>query len=825
MITAERKAQLDALIQQQRGGQTPSGISPERKAQLDALIASQRGSDTQMVQSTQQPTQAQPGAFQSFVQGIAKPFEKVGATLAGIGEGAYNLLRGDTKAANEALSRERDFGYFGKARPLNIGEQGQQLSPVENLKNVTGTAAELGSYLVGGEGAAAAIKPTLGGLVKQGAVQGLKTGLISGALQGGGSEMQREGSTAGSILGQAALGAGIGGVTGGAIGGVAPVIGKGISKVVGELTPEGRIARTITNRKSELSRLESSYSDLRKFVQSQEDKGKFAKDFLAGRDYLVGSVDENGVIRTKQEGGAVEQMRKFLRPQEDVISSNIAREGKTVPLVDVAKQLHQAVNDAGFRGSAKINAMNAVENEIRGLALDADNMGNIPLSVVHDAKIDKYSNINYQNPETGRIDKSIAKGLKTFVENNVDSIDVRAVNKELSKYYGALDFLEKLDGKRVQGGKLGKYFAQTVGAIAGGHVGGPIGSVVGAEVGGRIRGATMASKFGKALNIEPEVPGILQDAVKLGRTPKPLIPESRRLMGPNESVINAGAADASRALSQAEIAQKYPNLGGVPEKKPLLALPAPDATKSGPALVTPPPTQYESRATVVKGKGQNPRTARWLSGLAKKAEVVAPTSTGSSEAALIAEAKKYKTAEEFVKALRHDKGFGYGKYGESKLYPTEIGSWSIVDIATGRKDGLVLDKLKLSNLDRGTQQDFFDSNKALGGLDGSWKDGYTVYRVVPQGKEIGAGDFVFTNKRSAQEFLEKYGSARNQTEIVSIKVTPDELVMPDTPDKMRSSVPRLRPYNVPRYDEWIYAPSDVQKLDLFDIYKKAHGKR
>lgn len=638
-LTPERKAQMDAVLKPQ--GQT-GVLTPERRAQMDAVL------------SGTQPTQTQPGGFQRFVQGIAKPFLKTATNVLNFGEGIADLAKGDVQGANEATTKARDFGYFGQGvRPVGVSEDGQFKNVGGFAKDVVGTGAEIGSYLAptalgtGAKAVAASGKvvPTLGALAKGGAV--------SGTLGSTGAALQEDRS-AGQIIGAGLTGAALG--TGLSL--VAPLAGKAAGKVGQKFSKDARIQNIVDNNYRALTQLEDSNAALRKVVAKNKERGIDPKRLLAESDYLVGAVDDTGTLRTMQEGGAVSKAREFITPMEDVVTLNLQREGKTISLDDVRQQMIDNVNASGIKGGDKINALRKIESEISGLALDADANGHVPLSVVHDAKRYKYANIDYLNPGSKNTDKIIARTLKDIVEKGTESVDVKKLNDELSSYYSMLSFLEKLDGKKVQGGKLGKYFAQTIGAIAGGQVGGPIGSVVGAEVGGRLRGAMMKSTFSKASGKAPKASALLEDAIKLGKTP----PEP---------------------------------------KAPLLGLPAPDKTKTGPTIPLGGPTEFEPRAKVVGGEGQNPKMgllqrplslpeptgftgepiragqattfeprAKTVGTTPKvidaKATVVdskdvikklrgakkASTPVASTEKALMAEAKKYKSAEEFVNAMK-----------------------------------------------------------------------------------------------------------------------------------------------------------------------------
>lgn len=323
------------------------------------------------------------------------------------------------------------------------------------------------------------------------------------------------------------------------------------------LSKEASVAKVVERRVNELTKLESRNASLRKAIQSSSEKGIDVKRTLAETDLLKDAIDKSGVIRTTQEGGAVSQLQDFIRPQEQVVSKVLREEGKSINLSEVEKVLKQSVHNSGLQGGALTRAIKNVDDDIAGYALKADGDGNIPLGLVQDAKIDKYRNINYLNPEASRADKAIGRGLKEIIENNTTSANVKALNQELSKHYAVLGLLEKLDGKIVAGGKLGKYFANTVGAVVGSHFG-PLGAIAGAEIGGALKGASMARKFrgttGKALE--------QSDAMKsaLGSVPKRQPP---KLLGPGP-MVTPPPKDVSRLFSQEEARARLSELGQVP---------------------------------------------------------------------------------------------------------------------------------------------------------------------------------------------------------------------------------------------------------------------
>ncbi len=58
-------------------------------------------------------------------------------------------------------------------------------------------------------------------------------------------------------------------------------------------------------------------------------------------------------------------------------------------------------------------------------------------------------------------------------------------------------------------------------------------------------------------------------------------------------------------------------------------------------------------------------------------------------------------------------------------------------------------------------------------------DRITVYRAVPKGKDINIGDYVFTNKDDALEFVNTEGKKRGQPVIVEKEISANELIVPN----------------------------------------------
>jgi hypothetical protein len=305
-----------------------------------------------------------------------------------------------------------------------------------------------------------------------------------------------------------------------------PQIAKEAKEIAGDITTDvsdtisrAREARVIKNRVKELAAIQENNAPLRRVFNKIENDGMDIKEELAKTDLLKGTVDTDGTIKTQE---AIAKLNQAIEPAEDVVYKNLLNETKTIPLDVLRKRMEDDVMKSGVKGGALKRALNTVDDEIEGYAIEAidvDGTPSLPLAVIHEAKVDKYGNINYMNPESKKIDKRIAKSLKEIVEEEATIIDVKEVNGELKKFYAMQNALEALDGKKVKGGRLGKYTAQVIGATIGSQFG-ALGALAGAELGNIIKGLqmgrTFAGKAGKAL----ERGKILDEAIELGQSSK-----------------------------------------------------------------------------------------------------------------------------------------------------------------------------------------------------------------------------------------------------------------------------------------------------------------
>lgn len=289
----------------------------------------------------------------------------------------------------------------------------------------------------------------------------------------------------------------------------------------------------INKTANEIANVENKYVQGRNANAFSKDGGISSRLRISQSNVLKNSVDESGLLRTTQKGGAADRYRAMTTdPMEGVVRANLVREGSKVNIRNVQSVLETKIRNSGLQGADLVNALNGIKKEVAGLRLKADSLGYLETTLLHDAKINTTSNINYQTlPEIAKARKALANGYKTLVEENTHTFDVRAVNKELAKYYEDIGRLEQLDGARVTGGKLGKYTAQISGNIVGGAFGsilGPVGAamgtVIGGEVAGAIKGKAMSKTFGGREGGSVPKNQILEKAKTLSESPRPMLP-------------------------------------------------------------------------------------------------------------------------------------------------------------------------------------------------------------------------------------------------------------------------------------------------------------
>ena len=539
--------------------------------------------------STYKPKAKKKGGLERFADTISAPFEAVSNVL-GLPQTVETLAKPfvETYAGVQAL-RGKETSRWTKEHGLQTPETAalfDKRATDENLgalvkqkkaegykgagaTDILNVAALLpgGAFAKGAKALGSASKvasgaekflPTLGRTLKE--TVPAATGW--GAAYGAAGAYDQGGS-----LGDVGEGALIGGATGAAVGGGLGVAGASIGSLANKasslVNKDARLKKIIDTNSRALQKVSDDNAQVRKIVDHSMDSDVDVIKKAAETNYLQGATDKEGVIRSKQKGGGAERLEIDINVNAGTVSENLARENRRVSIDAVKQEMIDALDSSTISsGEAYTAALAKIEREIGGMERFMDGDRTIPVLKVHEAKMYKGKNLRkaFLDPDASQADKLITRVYKELIEKNTDSIDVKRINQELSEAYALLNFIRALDGKRVEGGKLGRYFAQTVGAMVGSHFG-PIGSIVGAEVGGSLRGAQLGSVFSKSTGKTLEVSDLMKEANALGKSPRPtpeIIPESRRLAAP---AMTTPMADTSGLLSQEEARAKLRSYG------------------------------------------------------------------------------------------------------------------------------------------------------------------------------------------------------------------------------------------------------------------------
>jgi len=315
-----------------------------------------------------------------------------------------------------------------------------------------------------------------------------------------------------------------------AIGVALPLAGKVVSKT-GVLTSKAeKTAANLSKVEDKIAKIERNYAKTRPLV----DKTAEARKLIAQSDVLVGAVDDTGTISTKLKGGAIDKFKaQTIDDAEGIVRTGLQNEGIAISPNIVKEQLKKSILNSKLEGAELKRALNKIDDEVDGLAIKSNSEGYIKLENLQDAKIFTYQNVDYNKPTSKLEAKAFANAYKTLIENN-SRLNIKEVNSELAKYYDAIDLLDMLDGRKVKGGKLGKYAARIGGQIAGSALGGSVGgypgmavvgTIVGGELSAKIQGMLMSRTFGKGVGAGLKKSSVLEKATQEFPQARKLLPQ------------------------------------------------------------------------------------------------------------------------------------------------------------------------------------------------------------------------------------------------------------------------------------------------------------
>lgn len=514
------------------------------------------------------------------------------------------------------------FGTFGAGKlPTAV----KALKPGANILRSAGTAAKIGGAYGAGFGVSEA-------MMKDKSLGGIALGGITGGALG--------------ALGGAVLG---GAITGGS---------QGITGLLGKASKYSTEMRNILGEQA-VKRLEKTSKDLVKMSPTaSKNEAKWNKNtpqFIANEYVMDGEtlkpksilelIDSDG--RRIDTNEAMNALRNKYHEESSAFNNLIKDSGEYVSLNKLRDNTIASIgDDFKYKGTDYESALKYLNKEIdaykRNLAEKGLVDGNdvlVPISDMSKIKSGLWAKTSNFNPS--QVDKLLSdlnykmgQSAKDLIEESVEDTAVKRMNQRLGDFASALKVLENANGKILPGGFFGRQFTRLAGTVAG-LPGGIGGSIVGNITGGVLADimvnpkikTSLWTKLVQQLGKQKNGQSIIDEAVEI-LSKRNQERAARKLLDAPQFIPLKPKLDSSKLFTQEEAQQlldalkikEAPKLLNAPGQNPIL-LPA------------------KKLNVLPKGKGEILKSTPKAKPLVSKVD---------NE--LIKEAKKYKSADEFVKS-------------------------------------------------------------------------------------------------------------------------------------------------------------------------------
>jgi hypothetical protein len=433
-------------------------------------------------QATTPPPAAGSDPSGGFFQGLQEDLSgtnpdsigtQIGNTLIGAGNflfpsvgDAYHDIKGDNKKT--LLQQAGDLGTSALGAASLIPGADVVADPLE--------AARAGEGAVEAAGAATKTPGLLARLAGSNTAKNVGYGAgygLSGSLGNGQTDPSK-------ILENTALGA----VGGGVLGKIGDTIGGALTSKAGE-GAESRLADQ-TNRLKTLSNSFKNNSTKDSNPISTLTENGLTKDLEVTQD---GRVNAEGLTNPQQTGS----LDNLIQTHSDKASDLVKSMTGGVPTDEYRNTVLSAIkNNPDIVNAGNVSKASKEVNRIFDDYTESYGQ-ELPYTAI-DAIRARMNKV--YNPDEIDVARTIGDtARKTLYEGDSGNPELKATMQNEAKLIRAKNFVEKLHGTVVKGGRLGKYVSELVGAGAGGAVGhllGPVGEGVGTIAGAGI--GKLASK-------------------------------------------------------------------------------------------------------------------------------------------------------------------------------------------------------------------------------------------------------------------------------------------------------------------------------------------
>ena len=393
----------------------------------------------------------------------------------------YSKYLGDVYSPGGKAARALEQGTFidpNKSFGANVGRAFGQAA--KGTLGVAGVGAEAASYAVGGGALANVGKQTLGRFALREAGAGALGGFGIGAQQAA-SEAETFGQGVGQIAGGIALG-GVAGLGFGALGaGASKVLNRSNFKAMTAAFSKDVPSDVLQRAQDDLTRSWGTFFESKKSLRT-----KLSREVTQGKDPAM----ELG------QAGYIPRVNKGLLDASDIIDDTTTRIGERIDAVD---QYVSAFDD-------RLVSLTQMEREAMQILRQSPDIGaNLIKSNNELAQMFQSYRLKYGENVNPRILNAMRKEMNSktksflkdkFVQDSEDAVAdiarkyidnltgddvVRRVNAEIAKIGSARKMARLVDGQAVEFGKMGQWFARTIGAMMGTSTGVPIiGTLLGA---------------------------------------------------------------------------------------------------------------------------------------------------------------------------------------------------------------------------------------------------------------------------------------------------------------------------------------------------------
>lgn len=214
--------------------------------------------------------------------------------------------------------------------------------------------------------------------------------------------------------------------------------------------------------------------------------GKNLDDYyqLAAREKLPLEKTPDNKLNT---GPAREQLQELKEVTQQELSDAIAaRPEKSFNLTELAGEVKKKMRESFKNDADYEDALSMIDKELEAAVR---NRGEFVNGVeVNEIKKGMWSkSYNAMVPNSNKVARVFGHVIKEAIEKAYKEADIKSLNAKMGDYITLENILENAHGRGVARGKLGKYVAQTIGAVAGHSLGIPVaGELGGAYLGGKV---------------------------------------------------------------------------------------------------------------------------------------------------------------------------------------------------------------------------------------------------------------------------------------------------------------------------------------------------